>query len=126
MVSKVPQLNILSGETVERKRFDSSQRVKGRTVKGSETISDSIQASVQPVSSSRYINMIQNLPEGQRLSNWIQVYCELDSFRTIDDREGTSADILIYDCKEYEVKHVSHRRGRHLNHDFVLAVLKET
>ena len=124
MASILPQINLLSGETVDRKRTSAGSYVDGRYVEGTETVTTGIHASVQSPDS-KYINIIQQLPEGQRLLNWIQVFCKLDSFRTVDDRNNISADVLVYNGVEYDVLFVTHRRGRRLNHDVVLAVTKE-
>ena len=126
MVSKIPQLNTLSGQTVDRKRYDPPTYVGGRHVAGAETLTTGIHASVQPVNTSDYMNLMTQPIEGSRNKDWIVVYCALDSFRESDDRSNIPADIVVYEGSDYEVQKVSHRRGRHLTHDKVLAVRLET
>lgn len=121
MSSNLPQLSTLSGQTVDRKRKTADTYVAGRHVAGAETLTTGILASVQPPSS-KYFNMMSSPIEGKRVKEWIVVFCALDTFREADDRTSTPADIVVYEGNDYEIYEVTPRRGRHLNHDKVLAV----
>jgi hypothetical protein len=119
-VSRIAQLSILSGELVGRKRSVAGGYVGGRYVGGAETLVEDIHASVQPPASNSKV--VKEATEGQRLEDIIVVYCNLDTFRTADDKINQSADSVVYLGSDYEVKQVTHRRGRKLQHDVVVAV----
>ena len=123
-MSTIPQLSILSGEVVGRKRSGVGSYVAGRYVDGADVITNDIHASVQPPSSNYQI--IKQATEGQRLEDVIVVYCALDEFRTADDKLNQTADSMIYLGEDYEVKQVTPRRGRRLQHDVVVAVRRTT
>jgi hypothetical protein len=121
MSSTLPQLCTLSGQTVDRKRRGVSAYVGGRLVDGTDTLTTGYFASVQPPNGD-HINYINQSLEGTRTKAWISVYCELNTFREADDRNNIRADIVIFEGNEYEVQRATHRTGRHLNHDMILAV----
>ena len=125
MASILPTLISVSGQIVSRKRSTPSTYIAGKNVKGVVTVTNDLQASVQPPNS-KFMHIISQLPEGKRTKTWVVVYSELDVFVAADDRNNTPADVVVYEGDDYEVQQVTHRRGRMLNFDVILAVRKET
>lgn len=122
MSNGIPQLCTFSGQLVDRKRREGDTYVGGRLSEGSNTLTEEIPASVQPLSS-KFMREISQLLEGKRSSGWIVVFCEVNTFREANDKTSTPSDILIYEEEEYEVQKVDHRTGRRLRHDRVFASL---
>lgn len=121
MASILPQLGILSGELVDRKRFEEGSYVGGRFVEGQRYNVIQIPASVQPARGKDFQETRKGL-DGSRLKDMIVVYCDSEVFRAADDKNNITADRVVYLGEDYEVLVVSHRRGRHLRHDKILAI----
>ena len=112
-------------QVVDRKRkVAGTYSTGGRFTEGSEVITVGIKASVQPANR-KHFKMLSQPIEGKRSKAMIVVYCELDTFRTLDDRDGTPADIVVFDGDDYEVQLASNRTEPQLTFDFVLAVRLE-
>ncbi len=121
------RMSLLStqNDTFDRKRLGIDTYVKGRKVTGKEVLTTGIGGSVQPPRR-EFQNAINAFEEGKRTKEWLVVYADVDSFREADDRNAIPADLLVYQGNDYQVQKVTHRRGRHLNHDVVLAVRLES
>jgi hypothetical protein len=118
-MTTIPIQGIVSGQTVTRKRRATGSYVDGEYVKGAITSTD-VKASVQIYD--RFSNDSQNLPEGSRLKDWIEVYSLPDTFRNSDDTTNVTADLITYNGHDYEVKQVHLWKGTFLAHDRVFAV----
>lgn len=123
-MSTIPNLILLSGETVDKNRFTKDTYTGGRGVEGSKTVTLNIPASVQPPKG-QFTSMILQFEEGMRTKEWIVVYCALGTFREADDRKDLPPDEVVYEGDTFEVQKVIHRRGLRLTHDVVLAVRLE-
>jgi len=101
MASIRPRLGRVSGQTVDRKRpATGTVYVGGRPTANAATVTTGFSASVQPPNS-KYMHMIEQLPEGKSTKTWVVVYAELDVFVAADDRNNVLPDILVYEGDDY-------------------------
>lgn len=98
------------GQTYGFRRFAQGRYVDGEWVDGDEVVptdengaetSFTMVASIQPMTAQETMAM----PEGQRTSEWINIYTATKLERT-QESEKTKGDVVIYNEREYEVMKV--------------------
>lgn len=120
MTTSIPILGIISGQTVKRLRKGAGSYISGRFVEGSET-ETTVQASVQ-MPTGQSAKAISQLPEGERIQDWIIVFSLPSTFQTSDSKLSQQSDIIEYETLRYEVKAIRKWRGVVLTHDETYAL----
>lgn len=102
-------------QTATRKRSTGSY-VSGRYVRVSSPDLE-FSCSVQPPTSTRGHDILKDLPEAQRTTEIVVVYCAPGTLQTAYEGDNIVADRVLFLGKTYEVQRISFWPGQILTHD---------
>lgn len=102
--------------TFTRKRRDGGAYVDGRYT-GETTTDEDFIGSIQPPTSRRGHDFLQELPEAQRTRDVIVVYTDFNVLRTANEGSNTLADRVLFNGKTFEVQRINTWATQVLTHD---------